>query len=495
LKKSIPKLRARRRKHLPSHEKTHGVLLSGDRPADKYFIDLFAGCGGFSVGLSNAGWRGLFAIEKDPMAFGTLRHNLIDGDGSRFDWPAGLGSPTHLDIHSVLEDHASFLKTLRRKVSLIVGGPPCQGFSMAGRRVASDARNDLVLRYIDFVNIVEPEFVIIENVHGMALDFDKIARRGSRRCQDISRTSHAGRLIGLLEESGFFSFANIIRADSLGIPQLRPRLVVLGIRQDVMYRIERFSRLDLNPPLDPRSAWFEERRRRFLRGKGLSEDGRVTAWEAISDLENCFGIADLESGPGDWRKGLLPHDKVADEDFYSKGTFFEAQYQGQPVPSNYVRELRKGFRGAPNSRRLANHQPATEAKFRKLLDETAKTRRRGVCLSAQEREELGVPSKKHTVVVLDPDQPSHTVTTLPDDILHYREPRILTVRENARLQSFPDWFSFTGKYTTGGDRRRMECPRYTQVGNAVPPFLSEFLGNLVAELHQLAWDKDKAAGC
>jgi DNA (cytosine-5)-methyltransferase 1 len=101
-----------------------------------------------------------------------------------------------------------------------------------------------------------------------------------------------------------------------------------------------------------------------------------------------------------------------------------------------------------------------------------------VVLSDNERAVLN--SKKHTVVVLDPDRPSHTLTTLPDDILHYNEPRILTVREYARLQSFPDWFVFKGKYTTGGEKRRNECPRYTQVGNAVAPLVAQILGIAIA---------------
>jgi DNA (cytosine-5)-methyltransferase 1 len=84
-------------------------------------------------------------------------------------------------------------------------------------------------------------------------------------------------------------------------------------------------------------------------------------------------------------------------------------------------------------------------------------------------------------VPLDGAKPSHTLTTLPDDLLHYSEPRILTVRELARLQSFPDWFEFRGKYTTGGKRRRHECPRYTQVGNAVPPLVAQALGNVLME--------------
>jgi DNA (cytosine-5)-methyltransferase 1 len=93
--------------------------------------------------------------------------------------------------------------------------------------------------------------------------------------------------------------------------------------------------------------------------------------------------------------------------------------------------------------------------------------------------------KKHTVVILDAAQPSHTITTLPDDLLHYKEPRILTVRENARLQSFPDWFAFEGKYTTGAELRTKEAPRYTQVGNAVAPFVSEFLGYMVGAVQEL----------
>ena len=96
--------------------------------------------------------------------------------------------------------------------------------------------------------------------------------------------------------------------------------------------------------------------------------------------------------------------------------------------------------------------------------------------------EEGFTIKKQAMVILAENSTSHTLTTLPDDFLHFSEPRILTVREYARLQSFPDWFSFKGKYTTGGARRKEECPRYTQVGNAVPPLLSRYLGNLLLRI-------------
>ena len=123
--------------------------------------------------------------------------------------------------------------------------------------------------------------------------------------------------------------------------------------------------------------------------------------------------------------------------------------------------------------RLSNHTPAIRCRFKKILRNCPK----GVSLSEVYRRRYG--EKKRTLVVLDPSCPSHTLTTLPDDLLHGSEPRILTVRECARLQSFPDWFAFQGKYTTGGKRRTKECPRYTQVGNAFLPFLGTVLGRLL----------------
>ena len=86
------------------------------------------------------------------------------------------------------------------------------------------------------------------------------------------------------------------------------------------------------------------------------------------------------------------------------------------------------------------------------------------------------------VTVLDPNSQSPTITSIPDELVHYCEPRILTVREHARIQSFPDWYEFKGKYTSGGKRRKNEVPRYTQVGNAVPPLFAEQIGRAIKEV-------------
>jgi len=105
------------------------------------YIDLFSGCGGFSLGLGNAGWTGLFAIEKDAMAFETFKHNLIDGKYAHFDWPEWLPQK-HTTIQTLLRNNSERLKKLRGEVDLIAGGPPCQGFSMAGQRNHKDPRNN-----------------------------------------------------------------------------------------------------------------------------------------------------------------------------------------------------------------------------------------------------------------------------------------------------------------------------------------------------------------
>jgi DNA (cytosine-5)-methyltransferase 1 len=81
--------------------------------------------------------------------------------------------------------------------------------------------------------------------------------------------------------------------------------------------------------------------------------------------------------------------------------------------------------------------------------------------------------------VVNANEPSPTVVTLPDDYVHPDEPRIMTVRELARLQSFPDWFEFRSKETTGSHRRKVEVPQYSQVGNAVPPLMAEAIGELL----------------
>ena len=128
------------------------------------FIDLFAGCGGLSLGLMSAGWRGLFAIEKSRDAFLTLQSNLCSVDNPvHFDWPQWLKC-TAMTTATLLRNHSKELEDLRGHVELIAGGPPCQGFSTAGLRDPKDPRNQLTHEYIKIVKLVQPKFLLLENV-------------------------------------------------------------------------------------------------------------------------------------------------------------------------------------------------------------------------------------------------------------------------------------------------------------------------------------------
>jgi DNA (cytosine-5)-methyltransferase 1 len=414
------------------------------------FVDLFAGCGGLSLGLMEAGWKGLFAIEQSPDAFKTLKCNLIDRNEHnqgkpRFDWPDWLSKSPH-EIRDFINSNRRQLRRLRGTVRLVAGGPPCQGFSFAGKRTGKDPRNGLFKLHLEIVDIVKPDVVLLENVQGIDTAFGVKSLKEQKR-RGRPRKSYAKRIRDALSEHGYVVQQELIRASDFGVPQLRPRYFTVGIRNGLF-------------PRDAVPNFFEmllRSKREFLKDRRLPVRRPVTVAEAISDLridgKKIIDCADPDSPPG----------------------FKEIVYMG-PV-SRYQKLMRQGMNGmAPNSLRLVNHRPETTRRFQIIL----RTCRKGIQLSEKDRERLGI--KKNAITPLSSDRPSHTLTTLPDDLLHYAEPRIHSVREHARFQSFPDWFEFRGKFTTGGDRRVHECPRYTQVGNAVPPLLAEAIGNVLMRL-------------
>ena len=415
-------------------------------PARPTFIDLFSGCGGLSLGLSQAGWQGLFAIERAADAFETFRANfLCEASRCRFRWPAWLEQSAH-SIDDVLKAHHSELAKLRNKVDLIAGGPPCQGFSFAGKRNNSDPRNKMFQRYVSFVELINPKFLVLENVPGMNVAHTKRGNKTARAGQ-----TYYDKLHDALGELGYTVGPMILDAANFGVPQRRARLVVIGIRSDMGKKFPSgctglFDAIDVEG------------------GKQLSELGNgtpVTAQQAISDLVVGTGKQ-------------VAQRTIEYTGFGARRGYVQQKYEG-PHDTAYQRLMSAGV--APDqmdSMRLARHGEDVRARFRKILATSLATNRRGVNLSSDDREIFGM--LKHRTVPMSPTQPAPTLTTLPDDILHYSDPRILTVRESARLQSFPDWFTFHGKYTTGGDRRKVECPRYTQVGNAVPPLLALAIG-------------------
>lgn len=402
------------------------------------FIDLFSGCGGLSLGLMQAGWDGLFAVEKTKDAFKTLKHNLIEGSRLNYQWPDWLPQK-NMEVEELLSNYSQELRNLRGHVDLIAGGPPCQGFSNAGKRNPNDPRNRLAEQYIKVVNIVRPKYLLLENVRGFNSKFEK-----SGSPEDLPYSLIVKRR---LEKLGYNVDFQIVKSSDWGVPQRRPRFILIA-----QYR--NATNGDFNP-----FNRLEDFRREFLLTKGLNPNKVVSVKQAISDLE-------IQG------KTLVPN-----IDSGMQG-FLELEYSKPRKLSNFQKVVREGINGcAPNSLRLPRHTPKVKSRFELILEKYPK----GITLSEKARAELG--TKKHALTPLHPNMPSATITTLPDDILHYSEPRILTVRENARIQSFPDWFEFQGAYTTGGKQRKFTCPRYTQVGNAVPPLLGEALGLLVRTLY------------
>mgnify|MGYP004513195489 FL=1 len=130
----------------------------------------------------------------------------------------------------------------------------------------------------------------------------------------------------------------------------------------------------------------------------------------------------------------------------------------------------------PDSHRFAKPRQDTIELFERLMevsdDSIRITPKMGLVDGLKKR---GVTPLKHDCVC-------STLTSIPDDFIHYSEPRIMTVRESARIQSFPDDYVFLGKYTTGGERRKYDVPRYTQVANAVPPLFAELVGLVLQEM-------------
>lgn len=402
------------------------------------YIDLFAGCGGLSLGLNQSGWKGLFAIEKSPFAFATLKYNLID-NLNHFDWPSWLDQTPH-DIDEILKNNKLDLINLRGEVDLVAGGPPCQGFSTAGKREESDHRNELVKSYIQFIRLVQPKIIFFENVKGFTQRFKKNKSKGIRYSDYVQKgLRRSGKSF-----KGYEVYGQLIDFSKFGIPQKRTRFILVGIRKDIAKKIETQPKYFFGLLKDHKEA--------FMVNKGLGINQNLE--DAISDL--------LKKG-----KTVNCPD--------SKG-FLSSNY-GEAL-SPYQKYMRRGINSKkiPDSHRFANHNEKTLKLFETLIKKAPK----GIKLTGDLKDEYNI--KKRSLHILDSKQPAPTLTSHPDDYVHYSEPRILSVREYARIQSFPDWFEFKKKYTTGGKLRVKEVPRYTQVGNAIPPLFGEQAGNALKEI-------------
>lgn len=444
-------------------------------------VDLFAGAGGFSLGLLRAGFRLVLANEFSVDPEWTYRANLLPHT-IQADLPQLPTHPSparlqehrkkcrelllclrerdeltagdHMrggDIKRVLNNEwlRNWLKT-NGEIDLVVGGPPCQGFSSAGKRDLADARNELVKQMLRVALQIAPKVIIIENVPGMLT-----------RHSDVIQHIVTALSTGNRGRPGYRCALDLIEGQRFGVPQTRRRLLIIGVRRDLVDHIL---------PEELGHSVFPSGCPRHRHSSALVESGDQLSSEVVMGDLNAPPYYTSDSCHRVGYSSCPVHhfhmEVRTPRDIYLDGRTIEEAVNATPYCGNHER---------------SRHSPRVEERMSRLhrAASSSEDGRRNRCSTGWLRSQYAhafpeLETRKVAQRVLISDLwPKLTVTSLPDDIVHYREARIPTVREMARLQTFPDWFTFHGVRTTGHTRRRagVYVPQYTQVANAVPPRL------------------------
>lgn len=346
--------------------------------ANRNMIDLFCGAGGFSLGFELAGFNSILAIDKWSDAIDTYNYNRKDKVG------------TTTDIYDFTDEQLRKMKE-EKTVCGIIGGPPCQGFSMVGKREAGDKRNTLYKEYVRFVDVIRPSFFILENVKGL------LSMEGGR---------YPGAITSEFSELGYNVTYKMLRASDYGVPQSRERVFFVGLRKD-LFKDTVFD--------------FEK----------IPKAAMVGTEAALSDLPS------LDNG--------------------------EDQFKYKTEPQN---EFQKFMRR--KSERLENNDITVHTEQTKDIISRIKD---GGNIRDLPEEFYKVRNYNAAFKRMNSKLPSGTIDCGHRNYFHYKENRIPTARESARIQSFPDDYFFTGNKSS----------QYTQVGNAVPVLLSKKIAETILE--------------
>lgn len=445
-----------------------GVSLAArNRPYS--MVDLFAGCGGLSSGFENAGFTPVFVNELDDNARATYllnRHHMLGGMAFSDNKDLQSGDAQELKgkrLEQLISDLANIPEVDLRfdlgaseasgagsSLDVLAGGPPCQGYSGIGirRSYAVDRKelpsNRLYVRMANVIRRLRPRIFLFENVRGL------LNARWTR--DEGSDCIFPDVKAEFRSIKGYEVRWSLVYAKDYGVPQNRPRVLLVGIRKDILGSCD-----FLDPGADPEDAV----------ACGFLPQGEKNTYPDLIDL-----LGDLvdDRVTGILRSGDFP-----------PGTFETTSYP-RAATTRIQKMLRAPQPGSGHARvKLTEHEYSKHK-----LDVVAKFDH----MIANDGE---IPehfqTKKFSQRALKPrwgeGGPNITATSLPDDYVHFSQPRILTVREWARLQLFPDWYRFVGKRTTGGIRRAgnpqegnfdREVPKYTQIGNAVPVGLAQKVG-------------------
>lgn len=412
-------------------------------------VDLFAGCGGLSLGLEQAGFVPVFVNELNDDARATYIQNRVE----RHEWLAEPGFHAS-DVKGMVLDK-KYLPALEKRLKdtfgiehgeldLLVGGPPCQGFSGIGHRRSYSVdkeqlpSNHLYQDMAAIIHRLRPRAFLFENVRGLLNSRWTSSGTKGEIWRDVFDTYRA--------IPGYTVSAQLVFAKDYGVPQNRPRILLVGIRNDVG-------------------------------GGNLQREGADEAAIARGYLPapKPGSAPDLIDLLGD----------LVDPAYENGGKTVAYPHSARTAIQKHLRTPATGGnplrKGAPvTEHEYSKHSPSVVAKFMAMhktggiVPEEFKTKKFAQRLLPARWGDAG---------------PTITATSLPDDYVHFEQPRTLTVREWARLQMFPDWYQFAGKRTTGGIRRAgnpregifdREVPKYTQIGNAVPVGLAKAVGSHLA---------------
>lgn len=445
-------------------------LASGGATRAPYtMVDLFAGCGGLALGFEYAAFIPVFVNELDKDAMATYlinRHHELGGE--RFsDNPALRNNDAHnlkgkrldalvSDLQNIPEIGFEPAQRGRARsgggstLDVVAGGPPCQGYSGIGIRRSYGVErkeipsNHLFGRMAQIVRRLRPRMFLFENVRGL-LNARWTRNGGELIWRDVKSEFR--------KISGYEVRWSLVYAKDYGVPQNRPRVLLVGIRKDILQAC------------------------RFLDSSADSEDAVECGFlpdkvvRMFPDLDDLIGdLVDPEI-TRTLRSGRYP-----------SGRFETTSYPSDPITATQeaLRAPSPWGRGDSvtlTEQEYSKHKRVIVQKFDHMLANNGQIPARFATRKFSQRV---LPATWGN------SEPNITATSLPDDYVHYCAPRILTVREWARLQLFPDWYRFAGKRTTGGLRRAgnprkglfdREVPKYTQIGNAVPVGLAFHVGS------------------
>ena len=372
-------------------------------------IDLFAGAGGFGLGFKLAGYDLQCSLEIDKWASDTLKANC--------------GHKVINDSILNFKSKKEILGVVGSRPDIIIGGPPCQGFSQAGRRDVTDPRNKLYIEYLRWIKIFSPKLFVIENVGGL-VTFKK--ENGDFIINDILES---------IKEIGYFPNVWLLNAADYGVPQNRERIFIVASQSKDFI------------PKPPATHSFENE----------SLPNPVTVSEAISDLPFIQA-----------REG----EEIMDYTFSAESSYQETIRENSEKVFNHV--------AMKHTRRIIDrYQQIIEGKKLEELSDDLKVRKRNG------KGELSEINFSLNYRYLSPNSPSFTIPAhFYSSFVHPTVPRNITTREAARIQSFPDNYKFMGKRTMIsakllkklGKEELNHLSQYNQVGNAVPPLLAKQIG-------------------